>query len=104
MGRETLVKSLKEEIPDINGKKIYIWGTGDSALLCYKGIKRLEEESFLDISGYCDNNEKKWGTFFCGKQVISPKELFKMKNVFVLICSQQPRVYREIKEQLNMGG
>lgn len=105
MSRQTLVETLRKDIPNIEGKKLYIWGTGNTALLYQEGIKRLEKERFFEISGYCDNNSDKWGSVFCGKPVISPDELNKIKNTCALICSPQPKVYREVKEQLeNLGG
>lgn len=100
MGREALVKCLKENKPDIQGKKLYIWGTGNTAVLYNKEMKRLEEEDFFYISGYCDNNREKWGKVFYGKPIISPQKLTEADNVCVLICSLQRRVCREIKEQL----
>lgn len=100
MGREALVKCLKENKPDIQEKKLYIWGTGNTAVLYNKEIKRLEEEGFFNIFGYCDNNSEKWGKIFYGKPIISPRELAETANACVLICSPQRRVCREIKEQL----
>ena len=105
MSRQTLVETLEKDVPNLDGKELYIWGTGNTALLYQEGIKRLEKEGFFEISGYCDNNPDKWGGIFCGKPVISPDELGKIKNVCALICSPQPKVYREVRTQLkNLGG
>ncbi len=50
----------------------------------------------------CDNNEKLWGTLFCGLEVKSPESLRDLpENCTILICNVY---YREIEEQLrNMG-
>lgn len=101
MSRKTLTEILETEVPVIEGKKIYIWGAGNTALLCQEGIKRLEKEKFFQISGYCDNNSEKWGTSFCGKPVIAPNDLTKIQDICVLICSTQKRVCEEVHQQLN---
>lgn len=101
MSRTTLEKFLKKDIPVIKGKKLYIWGTGNTALLYQEGIRRLEKEGFFEIAGYCDNNSEKWGCIFGGKSVIAPGEFEGQEDVCVLICSPQLKVYREVSEQLN---
>lgn len=101
MSRKTLVDILHKDIPIVECKNLYIWGTGNTALLYQEGIKRLEEEGFFRIIGYCDNNSEKWGKGFCGKPIISPNDLAKEKDVCVLICSSQPSVYKEVHKQLD---
>lgn len=103
MSRKTLEEMLKKDMPVIEGKKMYIWGTGNTALLYGEGIKRLEKENFFHIEGYCDNNSEKWGSIFGGRPVITPKELGEMKEACVLICSTQLKVYKEISAQLQTG-
>lgn len=61
----------------------------------------MEQEDFFKIAGYCDNGSEKWGCIFGGKPVIAPKELERQKDACVLICSAQPKVDDEIREQLN---
>lgn len=90
---------LKENVPDISNKDIWIWGTGNTAQLYQEGFIRLRDEGFC-ISGYCDNDHSKWDKEFYGKPVISPEHLRQLKNVCVLICSPQARVIREVGRQL----
>ena len=104
MSRNTLLKNLNKNIPDIKGKELYIWGTGSTAFLYNEGIERLEEENFFHISGYCDNDSEKWGGVFYGKPIISPQKLTEIDNVCVLICSLQFNVCNEIRKQLALGG
>lgn len=61
MKRYELERILKEGVLDIYGKKIIVWGTGNTSLLYQEGFKRLEKEGTLTITGYCDSNPKKWG-------------------------------------------
>ena len=51
MSRKTLEETLNENVPVIEGKKLYIWGMGNTALLYDEGIQRLEKEGFFHISG-----------------------------------------------------
>lgn len=102
--REELEKILTDGLPEISGKAVYIWGTGNTALLYQEGIKRLEKENFFTIKGYCDNNSERWGRQFCGKTVLSPDELLKVKNSMILICSAQRVVCRNVKAQLEKMG
>ena len=50
----------------------------------------------------CDNDEKKWGTKFCGLVIQSPECLRELtEDTVILICNVY---YREIERQLrNMG-
>ena len=47
MSRKTLEETLNENVPVIEGKKLYIWGMGNTALLYDEGIQRLEKEGFF---------------------------------------------------------
>lgn len=102
MKREELQQMLVEDIPDIEGKELWIWGTGGTAGLYQEGLDRIELGS--KIIGYCDNNKEKWGKEFCGKPVISPEALKARDNVCALVCSLQPGVSAEIVEGLHQLG
>lgn len=102
MTREGLERLLAEDIPDIEGKELWIWGTGGTAGLYQEGLSRIELGS--KIAGYCDNNKEKWGKQFCGKPVISPEELKARDNVCALTCSLQPGVNAEIMKGLRQLG
>lgn len=98
MNRLQLEQLLTENIPIIDGKNLWIWGTGDTSRLYQEGLGRTE---LMDkIIGYCDSNETKWGNQFYGKPIVSPSELAKHANACVLICSLQPHVNREIMAKL----
>lgn len=99
MTRQKLERLLDTPL-NISGKNIYIWGTGNTALLYQEGLNRLEAESSLHIAGYVDNNSQKWGQTFCDKPVISPQELVKRTDVCALICSPQPQVISAVRQQL----
>lgn len=99
MTRQKLEKILDTPL-NIRGKNIYIWGTGNTAMLYQEGLNRLEAEGSLHIAGYVDNNSQKWGGVFCGKSVISPQKLKEHGEVCALICSPQPQVIGEVRQQL----
>ena len=97
--RERLKKALLCNVPDIAGKKIYVWGTGNTASLYQQGFTRLEEEGIY-INGYVDNNSDKWGKLFGNKKIVAPLELKNQGDIFVLICSPQPWVIQSINKDL----
>ena len=97
--RENLIKKLTESIPDIRGKQLWIWGTGDTAQLYQEGLERLREE--FEIQGYIDNEPSKIGSFYNGKIVIGPEQIPNINNICILICSIREDVVREISEQLS---
>lgn len=98
MNREEFIAILEENRPNINGKKIYIWGTGHTAQLYEEGLKRITK---FEVSGYCDNNKEKWNTVFQGKPVVSPQLLGKIENVFVMICTPQENIVKSVGKQLD---
>lgn len=107
MGRDEIRQSLNELLDNsllqLNQKKFYIWGTGNTAELYQEGLKRLSEEGF-HVEGYCDNNSSKWGKNFGDKRIVSPSELVKDENICVLICSPQEKVVATIGKQLDELG
>lgn len=102
MTREELGQLLTTDIPAIEDKELWIWGTGGTAGLYQEGLSRIALGS--KIAGYCDNNKEKWGKQFCGKPIISPEELKVRDNACALICSLQPGVSAEIMDGLTRQG
>lgn len=103
MTREDFIKVLSTSIPRIEGKKVYIWGTGNTAVLYQEGFRRLEKEGF-EIEGYGDNNEEMWDKTFYGKNVYSADDIAKVKDAVVLIASPQKRVSDAVMVQLKKLG
>ncbi|MBP3294944.1 MAG: hypothetical protein J6M27_00075, partial [Lachnospiraceae bacterium] len=103
MTRNDLESLLTSNIPDIQNKNLWIFGAGNTAVLYYNGLKRLETEGFF-IQGYVDNNSAKWGTTFNDKTVISPEELKTLPDVCVLVCSIQKNVIVAVQNQLSEMG
>lgn len=103
--KEKLRHILTEPAIKLEDKKVFIWGTGNTALLYQEGLIRLEKEGF-QIEAYCDNNMKKFGVdhFFCGKPVLSFDELPKDQMTLVLICTPQPDAVKAISAQLQDSG
>lgn len=103
MSKNDLEKKL-DNFPNIYNKRLYIWGTGNTASLYLEGLERLESSGQLHIEGYVDNNSQKWGGQLGGKKIISPKELAEQSNKCVLICTPQTTVIQAIRQQLNTAG
>ncbi|MGN0380224.1 MAG: polysaccharide pyruvyl transferase family protein [Butyrivibrio sp.] len=76
------------------------WGTGN----CFKeNVNRVL--SYCDMKYVCDNNSEMWGSEVApGVVCISPVELFKMDDVFVVIMVERLSTIKEIESELdNMG-
>lgn len=98
MNRQELLSLLETKVPDIEGKEIWLWGAGNTALLYQEGLKRIDK---FEVSGYCDNNPERWGKKLSGKPIISPEELQTLSDICVLICSPQNDVVKQVGQQLD---
>lgn len=103
MERLELEKLLCENIPQLSGKQVWIWGAGNTAELYFEGLKRLEKEGFL-FEGYIDKAVSKKNKIFNGKPVMDPEMLSGRDNICVLICTIRPEVIKDIKEQCKLSG
>lgn len=74
-----------------------VWGTGQVAREVTETLRLLN----VPIFAYGDNDEKKQGTIFCGKSVLSAGDLQKVENPCLLIGSY---VIRPVYEQLQSLG
>lgn len=73
-----------------------VFGAGNTSSL-YEPCIRQEK---INPLFFCDNDHKKKGTFFCGKEVIGPADVMKRcENPIVLICSGNPESCIQIKKQ-----
>ena len=90
---------LIERLPnvDLEDRHVYIWGTGNTSVLYQEGLKR---ERWLNIYGYAVNDEKQFGKVFFGKKIYSPDEVISDGKAIVLVCSEQPHVFMQIKKQM----
>lgn len=91
---------LSENVPNIEGRKLWIWGAGNTAQLYQEGLKRLVSEGFY-IEGYIDSNVSKIKKEFNQKPVIAPDEIKNIKDICVLICTIRLETIQEISFILN---
>ncbi len=103
--RERFREALQADMPSIGGKKLIIWGMGNTARLYQEGLQRLEKEGFC-ISAYCDSRVKEGqeggqAPLFYGKPVISPSKLRDIKDACVLVCTPTPSLIAEIGKELD---
>lgn len=89
-----------EKGKEIVGNNIFLWGTGNTAMLYQEGINRIKEEGFC-IKGYVDNDCNKWGKELFGKKIYSPSQLQEFNDILVLIVSPQPNVVKKVGKQLD---
>lgn len=99
--RDYIKQQLSQNIPHIEGKKILIYGMGNTAKLYYEGFQRLEKEGF-SIEGYCssfsDNQNEK---IFLDKKIYELKELIGRDDICVLICTPNPNTIQSIVTTLD---
>ncbi len=106
--RVLLAKRLLNDLPNLLGRDLIVWGAGSTALYAQEGIQRFSKtHPWMKIAAYCDSNSRKWGETFCGKIVLSPKQLERRypvekreDSVFILICSHQKNAIMEIRDWL----
>lgn len=103
MTREELNVFLSDEFI-LKDKKVFIWGTGNTAELYQNGLNRLVEAGDLSIFGYGDNNPAKIGTEYHGYRVYSAKEVTSIDNAVVLIVTPQRKISDVIMAQLDSLG
>ena len=102
--RGCLERELFSGIPEIRGKKIVIYGMGNTARLYQEGFSRLAGEGF-HVRAYCDSDpEKLKEKEFCGCPVVGINDLVEQKDICVLICTPVPQYIKEISLDLNRAG
>jgi FkbM family methyltransferase len=91
---ETTVNGIALPAPD---QRVYIWGAGNTAVLNHQGMLREDLYRELRVEAFLDSG--KAGTELFGFPVFSPDILDERDpaEAFVLICTTNPRVYREIE-------
>ncbi len=87
-------------LPQVEENSFYVWGTGNTAQLYQEGIKR----EYINILGYIDNNQDKWGQEFNGKLILSPAQYKEKMDAPVLICTAQKNVLQAVSEQISSVG
>lgn len=63
-------------------KKIILFGTGKISKTYTEILNRFS----IKIKGYVDNDPKKWGTYFWGKQIHNPNILKNLKEIIIVIA------------------
>ena len=82
---------------NVNGKKIFLFGSGKFA---QQFIKQFQ--NYYEIAGIVDNNSEKWGTKLEGIEVCSPTVLEVQQDPFkVFICI---KFFDEVLDQLRKMG
>ena len=91
------LRQFLDSLPDIRGKRIYIWGTGNTTQLYLEGFARIPD---FRIEAYVDNNPAKQGTTLGGIPVLAPSELKAAPDMMILVCTGQPAAWKSISAQL----
>lgn len=84
----------------LKDKTVVAFGLGKFFRDTYQRLYRMVKIDFL-----CDNNSEKWGRDFYGKKCISPLELDRLKDVFVICVMGDCRaVIKQLGEMHGGGG
>jgi len=91
---------IEEFIKKLNGsKQIVLFGCGQYCQFAHQ----LLESRGCTVVACCDNDEKRWGTFFQGVKIMQPKEAFEKLSDAVYVITN--RCYKkEIRKQLETAG
>lgn len=97
MGEEVLDGFLEEH----RGEKCICFGAG------IRGMRAKEflMQEGIDVLHFCDNDSKKWGTFWDGVGVISPEELkvlYENDGIHVLVTSNYSKEIRKQLKNMNI--
>ena len=92
---------LIDSQPDISGRRLYIWGAGNTAMLVLEGLARIPQ---MKIEAFVDNDPQKQGKAILGIPVIPGDKLVVDPETLVLICTGQPAVFKIVKAQLDSLG
>ena len=87
------IEKLLADLPQIKGKRIYIWGAGNTAMLFREGLSRIPQ---LRIEAFIDNDPSKQNKSVGETPIISADNMIADENTFVLICTGQPAAFAAI--------
>ncbi|MCM1103243.1 MAG: FkbM family methyltransferase [Clostridium sp.] len=69
---------------NIGDKKLVIFGAGTDGKMTYDILRK----NGISVHAFCDNDEAKWGSDFCGRTVFSPAEVKEQReDYYVVIAS-----------------
>jgi len=95
------IEKLLADLPQIKGKRIYIWGAGNTAMLFREGLSRIPQ---LRIEAFIDSDLSKQNKTVGETPIISADNMIADENTFVLICTGQPAAFTAISKQLSRLG
>lgn len=73
--------------------KIVVWGTGSGT----RNIGQICRARNVDVVAYVDNNTKRQGQVYCGKEIIGPQQLSDYAFDYIVVASAY---YEAIKKQI----
>ncbi|MBE6100547.1 MAG: FkbM family methyltransferase [Selenomonas ruminantium] len=81
----------------VDDSRIVIWGAGHVGKLLYPFLRLAESRGIVNVLGYVDNEEGRWGEIFCEKKVLSPAELQHMSIDYVVLAVEHH--FKDLREQ-----
>ena len=81
----------------LQNKEVVIFGAGEKGK---RGFSQLSKAENIEITAFCDNDQKKQGELFCGLKVISFADLCEINHSSLIIVISS-NYEAEIKQQLS---
>ncbi|MBQ5334727.1 MAG: FkbM family methyltransferase [Oscillospiraceae bacterium] len=95
------IKAILSNLPEITGKRVYVWGAGNTAMLFREGLSRIPQ---LHIEAFVDNDPAKQNKTVGDIPIIPADRMIADKDTFVMICTGQPAAFSAITAQLSAMG
>ncbi len=83
-----------------NSATVVLFGAGDYGKLALYALKTFG----IQVSYFCDSDERKWGKLYCGVKTIFPKELLGLKpDTHIFICNNYIISVSSLLKQMNIA-
>ena len=92
------IEEILANLPELKGRRFYIWGAGNTAMLFREGLARIP---WVKIEAYVDNDPSKQGKTIGDVPIIPADKMLTDKKTLVMICTAQPSVFFAITKQLS---
>ena len=83
--------------------RIIVFGCGNGFTNYHNCYKEYWNDNDVEILAFLDNDQKKWGTKFMGKEICSPDAICQLNYDVVLIASvYEEEVFNQLNNILNV--
>lgn len=86
--------------------KFLVWGTGNFARQGYELLLNMNVHNDIEIVGFVDNDQQKWGRVFNGKMIISPGQINSLEwdAISIWVGEERNNIKWQIIDELKISG